>query len=96
MMTMLVVNLPPQLEEDMVDYILSLDYVKEFTSYIVRGHGENEDMTVTEQVSGRRQRLQFELILDEQYVENLISGLLPNVGRNITYWQQQIINFGQV
>ena len=96
MMTMLVINVPPQLGEDMVDYLLSLCNMTGFTSYLVRGHGDNENMTLTEQVSGRRQRLQFELILEEKNAEDIIGGLLANVGKDITYWQQQIANFGHV
>lgn len=96
MTTMLVVNAPPQLEEDMVDYLLSHSCITGFTSYLVRGHGDNKNMTLAEQVSGRRKRIQFEFILEEKYVEGLIGGLQSNVGTDITYWQQQIVNFGQV
>lgn len=96
MNTMLVLNINPALEEDMVDYLLAKDIVQGFTSYRVNGHGDNLHMTVAEQVSGRRRRLQFELILDQQFISEIISGLSDQVGVDIAYWQQPITDYGKL
>ena len=53
-------------------------------------------MSLAEQVSGRRRRLQFEVILEEAAVADLIVGLAEGVGRDILYWQQEISNLGKV
>ena len=58
--------------------------VSGFTSYHARGHGEvNEEMSLAEQVSGRRKRLQFEILMDEADVLPLLDGLADEVGRDI-------------
>lgn len=94
--TLLIFNLPPELEEDMVDYLLSKDSVGGFTSYAVNGHGEHDNLSVAEQVSGRRRRMQFEVILPWTSVDCLIGGLAQDVGRDIRYWQIPVTQVGRV
>ncbi|HAJ76735.1 MAG TPA: DUF3240 domain-containing protein [Gammaproteobacteria bacterium] len=96
MKTMLVLNLMPELEEDMVDFLLANPHVGGFTSYRTRGHGEHANMSLAEQVSGRRRRLQFEVILEEAAISELVGGLAEGVGKDILYWQQAISNLGKV
>lgn len=97
MKTLLVLNLRPELEEDLVDYLLAREGVAGFTSYHARGHGlVNEELSLAEQVSGRRKRLQFEILMDEADVNLLIDGLADEVGRDIVYWQQVVSNSGRV
>ena len=40
MNVLLVLNITPELEEELVDYLLSCEKVGGFTSYPVHGHGE--------------------------------------------------------
>lgn len=94
MKTLLILNIPPALEDDMVDYLLALEEVKGFTSFAAQGHGGGERLTVTEQVSGRRQRVQFEIIVDESLVDLIVSGLSANVGKDIAYWQLPVSGIG--
>ena len=96
MKTLLVLNVRPELEEEMVDYLLSCSGFSGFTSYQVRGHGVHENLSLSEQVSGRRKRLQFEMILEESVVDDLLSGLKDAVGSDIVYWQHTISNVGRV
>lgn len=95
MQTLLILNIPPALEEDLIDYLLSRDSVGGFTSYKAMGHSTGKDLTIAEQVSGRRQRLQFEVIMDVDQIESLTSALAAEVGKDITYWQQPISNLGR-
>lgn len=95
MTSMLVMNLPPGLEEDLIDYLLSLDYVGGFTSYRAKGHGDHEHLTLAEQVAGRRTRVQFEVLLESDRIADLTSGLASEVGKDITYWEQPILNMGR-
>lgn len=94
--TMLVLNIPPEIEEDLVDYLLSLEAVAGFTSFRVYGHGENSLLSIAEQVTGRRARLRYELVLDETQVHGVIANLGAKVGRDIIYWQQPVSNFGRI
>jgi hypothetical protein len=96
MQTLLILNINPRLEEDLVDYLLSKNYMEGFTSYAVHGHGIHSDMSLTEQVSGRRKRLQVEAILEKENVSELLAGLKENVGTDIVYWEQNISNKGRI
>ena len=92
---LLVMNFNPDLEEDMVDYLLGLVVVAGFTSYPVRGHGENENLTVAEQVTGQRRRLQTELLLEQENVDLVLAGLKEAVGRDIVWWLQPVLKSGR-
>lgn len=94
--TMLVLNIPPEIEEDLVDYLLSLEAVPGFTSFRVHGHGEHAALSIAEQVTGRRARLRYEVVLPEEQVDRVLGGLKPTVGRDIIYWQQPVTNFGRI
>lgn len=94
--TMLVLNIPPEIEEDMVDYLLSLEAVSGFTSFRVRGHGEHTALSTAEQVTGQRARLRFELVLAADQVDGVLGGLKAEVGHDIIYWEQPVSNFGRI
>lgn len=96
MIKMLVLNIPPALEEDLIDYLLSQAAVKGFTSYEARGHGSDLELSIAEQVSGRQKRIQFELLIEEEAIQPLLDGLSAEVGKDIVYWQQLIENIGHV
>ena len=96
MQNLLILNTRPELEEDLVDYLLSLSCVSGFTSYPVRGHGHHQNLSVAEQVSGRRKRLQVEIMLEEDAVPTLLSGLVENVGRDINWWRMPVMDSGML
>jgi nitrogen regulatory protein PII len=96
MQNLLILNTRPELEEDLVDYLLSLSCVSGFTSYPVRGHGHHQNLSVAEQVSGRRKRLQVELMIDEDAVPTVLSGLVENVGRDINWWRMPVMDSGML
>jgi len=96
MQNLLILNTLPELEEDLVDYLLSLSCVSGFTSYPVRGHGHHQNLSVAEQVSGRRKRLQVEIMLEEDAVPTLLSGLVENVGRDINWWRMPVMDSGML
>lgn len=94
--TLLVLNISPQIEDEMVDYLLAQSCASGFTSYPVRGHGEHSYLSIAEQVSGRRKRIQFEIIMEAPDVDALLAGLAANVGKGIAYWQLPVSNFGRI
>jgi len=95
MKSLLLLNIAPELEDDMVDYLLSVENLSGFTSYPVRGHGEHIHLSVAEQVSGRRKRIQFEVMLSSTEVEALLSGL-KQVGNGINYWEVPVARSGRI
>lgn len=95
MSVLLILNAPPALEDDLIDYLLSLDCVAGFTSMKAMGHGSGADLSIAEQVSGRRHRLQFEVIMAAEDVATVTGGLASEVGKDITYWQQPISGLGR-
>ncbi len=96
MQTLLVLNINPELEEDLVDFLLENPDVRGFTSYHVHGHGAFPNMSITEQVSGRRKRIQLEVMLDQDAIATLLGSLKKEVGNDIVYWEQAISNSGRI
>ena len=96
MQNLLILNTRPELEEDLVDYLLSLSCVSGFTSYPVRGHGHHQNLSVAEQVSGRRKRMQVEIMLEEDAVPTVLSGLVDNVGRDMNWWRMPVMDSGML
>lgn len=94
--TMLVLNTAPELEEDLIDYLLGLEQVEGFTSYQVHGHGEYQSLSVAEQVTGRRKRSQYEIFLASSVIPKVLEGLSSSVGKDIVYWEQAVRNFGHI
>ena len=60
---LLILIVPPTLEEMLVDILLVQKKISGFTSSKVSGHGsvhgEGEALSIVEQVTGRQQRIQF-------------------------------------
>ena len=80
-------NIPPNLEEDVVDLLLASDQISGFQSYPTRGHGQVGAMTIAEQVEGRRNRVQFEIVLDNELLEALLQKLKESLPvPDIIYW----------
>lgn len=93
---LLVLNIPPELEDQLVDYLLSIPGLGGFTSYPARGHGEHRQMSIAEQVTGRRKRVQFELILSSDQREVVLDGLRQQVGSDIYFWSHAIDASGHI
>ena len=94
--TMLVLNIAPELEEDLIDYLLGLEEIEGFTSYQVHGHGEYQSLSVAEQVTGLRKRSQYEIFIASSAIPKVLEGLSSAVGKDIVYWEQAVRNFGRI
>ena len=79
---------PQMLEEDVVDFFLGQEDPQGFTSLQVRGHSSRHGgMSVIEQVTGRQQMVQFQVLIDQPQVEEIcecLKALFPGTG--IRYW----------
>jgi hypothetical protein len=91
------VNIPPSLEEDVVDLLLSSADIKGYQSYPTRGHGQVGAMSTAEQVAGRRDRVQFEIVLDEALLEPLLQSLKAAFPvRDVIYWVLPVMQSGRL
>jgi len=89
-------NIPPSLEEEFVDALLSSDVIKGYQSYNTSGHGQVGAMTIAEQVAGRRNRVQFEIALEADSVEPLLQQLKAEFPTpDIIYWLVPITESGR-
>ena len=90
-------NIPPNLEEDVVDLLLTSENVPGFQSYPTRGHGRVGAMTIAEQVEGRRNRVQFEIVLDSLLLEALLEKLKKSLPvQDIIYWVSPVSESGRL
>ena len=90
-------NIPPGLEEDVVDLLLTSEEIPGFQSYPIRGHGKVGAMTVAEQVEGRRKRVQFEIVLETEILEALLAKLKEALPvPDIIYWVSPITASGRL
>jgi Protein of unknown function (DUF3240). len=95
MHTLLVLNISPELEEDLIDCLLEIPEVDGFTTREVYSHGRHEQMSIAEQVRGRRKRLQVELIVEAPAVNRVLTLIKEKVGGDGTYWEQPVRNIGR-
>lgn len=90
-------NVPPSLEEDVVDLLLTTENIPGFQSFPIRGHGRVGAMTIAEQVEGRRNRIQFEIALDTEFLESLLAKLKKTFPvPDIIYWVLPISESGRL
>jgi hypothetical protein len=90
-------NIPPNLEEDVVDLLLASAEIPGFQSYPIRGHGQVGAMTIAEQVEGRRNRVQFEIVLETEMLEALLTKFKKALPvPDIIYWVLPITASGRL
>ena len=95
--SLLRLNIPPSLEEDVVDLLLGSDEIPGFQSYHTRGHGQVGAMTIAEQVEGRRNRVQFEIVLDSDQLDDLLRKLKASFPvPDIIYWILPVAGCGRL
>jgi hypothetical protein len=73
---MVTVNVPPAIEERVIDWLLSSDAVARFTSYEAYGHGaSHEHLSGAEQVAGRQRRVELRIQLAAEALDGVIDAL---------------------
>jgi len=90
-------NIPPSLEEDIVDLLLSSEDITGYQSYPTRGHGSVGAMSIAEQVAGRRDRIQFEIVLDSDVLDPTLEMLKKAFPvRDVIYWVLPVVRSGRL
>ncbi|MAF83372.1 MAG: DUF3240 family protein [Gammaproteobacteria bacterium] len=89
---------PLALEEDLVDFFLDSENQMGFTSTQVRGHSsQHTGMNLVEQVTGRTQRVKFQILLSETEAKDIcqrLKVLFPDAG--INYWYINAVMQGRI
>ena len=91
-------NIPPSLEEMMVDSLLLLETEHGFSSFPVNAHHHaNKGLSLAEQVSGRQKRVRFQMYVPAKELPALLKQLRQEFsGSGIQYWVLPVIENGVI
>ncbi len=89
--------LPRALEPQFIDHLLQHpEWVGPFSTHLVEGHGDPESIaSIAEQVRGRAELVQVEILLESQHAQQLIEHLrreLPS--KEIVWWLSPVLAMG--
>ena len=86
-------NIPPSLEEMMVDILLMLETEHGFSSFPVNAHHHvNKGLSLAEQVTGRQKRVRFQMYVPVDKLPALLAQLRQDFsGSGIQYWVLPVI-----
>lgn len=92
------INVPPGLEEAMVDCLLTFETAQGFSSFPVSAHDHrNQGLSLAEQVTGRQRKIRFQMYIDKQHLAALLTKLkadFPNTGMH--YWVVPVLEQGEL
>ena len=94
---LIVLSAPPELKEDLIDWLLVSRNVRSFNSEETFGHSsEHEHLTIAEQVRGEERRIQFQIMLPAREVGAFLDELktMPHTG--IQYWVLPVTRSGSL
>lgn len=88
----------PQLEEDIVDWLLEQDEITGFTSNPVYGQSrEQKKLSIVEQVIGRHRSVMFHIQLDMKFLDQILLKMQQEfAGTNLEYWVLPVIKTGRL
>jgi hypothetical protein len=91
-------NVPPSLEEAVVDCLLMLESEHGFSSFAVNSHDhKNEGLSLAEQVTGRQKKVRFQMYVPEDGLAQLLEELRAEFsGAGINYWVLPVIENGVI
>jgi hypothetical protein len=91
-------NVPPGLEEAIVDCLLTLESEHGFSSFPVNSHDHrNEGLLLAEQVSGRQKKVRFQMYVPKDGLAGLLDQLRTEFsGSGIRYWVLPVVEGGVI
>ncbi len=92
------INVPPILEEAVVDCLLSIQSADGFSSLTVNAHtSEHQGLSLAEQVAGRQKQIRFQMYVPEQQLSVLIKQLKQCfLGSGMHYWVMPVMESGTI
>ncbi|MDO9162510.1 MAG: DUF3240 family protein [Methylococcaceae bacterium] len=90
------INVPPSLEEAVVDCLLTLESEFGFSTFQVNAHDhKNENLSLAEQVTGRQKKIRFQMYLAEEGLAELLTQLKNDfTDSGIHYWVMPVLENG--
>ena len=96
-MMLLTIIAPPVMEEELIDWLLTQPNITGFTSQAANGHGSGHEMSLAEQVSGRRRQITFMIELQKVMAESIIADLKQRFsGSGLHYWLMPLLERGSI
>ena len=91
-------TLAPALEERIIDWLLGRQDVETFTGYTAYAHAAaGGDLSVAEQVSGRRRRVEVRVELQAQALDDWLAELSEAFGgADVSYFVAPILRSGRL
>ncbi len=95
---LIVLNVPPNLDETIVDWLLAREGASGFTSFPVFGHSTSHDgLSAAEQVSGRQRRQQFQIQICQDAVDTFIDDARLAFGNaGVHFWVLPLYSGGHL
>ena len=95
---LLVLSVPPALSDSLSDWLLENKNTIGFTSSAAWGHSnDTADYNITEQVTGRQKRVQFQLVGKTNAIQGLIGNLKTDFHQTgVHYWIVPILDEGKL
>ena len=95
---LITLNVPPSLEEALVDCLLTFESEQGFSSLPVSAHDHrNEGLSLAEQVTGRQRKIRFQMYIDKSDLSALLERLKMDFsGAGIQYWVMPVIENGLI
>ena len=95
---LITLNVPPGLEEAVVDCLLTFETEGGFSSYAVNAHDHrNEGLSLAEQVSGRQKIIRFQMYIPESDLQALLDQLKREFsGAGMHYWVIPVVETGYI
>jgi hypothetical protein len=80
---MLSINIPIEVEDSMIDWLLEQEEVEGFNSIKIHGHGTHEiHMALFEKVTGKSQRIMYQTHLSKENAQSILSKLKRDFAKN--------------
>lgn len=95
---LITLNVPPSLEEAIVDCLLTFEAEHGFSSFPISAHDhKNEGLSLAEQVTGRQHKMRFQMYVAKEDLASLINRLKTDFsGSGIHYWVLPVIEKGVI
>jgi hypothetical protein len=93
---LITLNVPPSLEDMIVDNLLTLEFERGFSGFpVFAHHHENKGLSIAEQVTGRQKRIRFQMYVNQLDLEKLLTILRDEFsGSGIQYWVMPVLEHG--
>lgn len=95
---LVMLSVPPTLEEPIADWLMEQHPDIGFTSVASHGHGADHSiLSAVEQVTGKQRRVEIQLIIPAQLVDELLRGLQAQfTNADVHYWVMPVIESGEL